>query len=163
MKKDELCFSLMRFVLEAIKRNADPYPAETLYKLVISLQIHLSLKGREILFLQDREFVVLTNTLDTRMKQLSSQGIRVRSKTKSSVEQMKKPSGSLCQERTPLKKLLDIVIWITFPSLDYILPYKLTRNLRYEPNVLPVDSDLRIYGKCFVLCYTFFRNATVDS
>ncbi len=68
MTKDELCFSLTRFVLEARKRNGDPYPAETLYGFVISLQLYLSLNGREIRFLQDEDFVVLKNTLDTRMK-----------------------------------------------------------------------------------------------
>ena len=68
MTKNELCCSLTRFVLEARKRNADPYPAETLYDLVLSFQLNLSLKGREIRFLQDKEFVVLKNTLDTRMQ-----------------------------------------------------------------------------------------------
>ncbi len=44
------------------------------------------------------------------------------------------------------QKLLGTVLWIKFLSLDYILPYKLARNLRYEGYCLPVDSDLRIYG-----------------
>ncbi len=62
MTKDELCFSFTRFAVEATKCNGDPYPAETLHELVTSLQLHLSVNGREIRFLQDKEFLVLKNT-----------------------------------------------------------------------------------------------------
>ncbi|XP_022095363.1 uncharacterized protein LOC110981782 [Acanthaster planci] len=70
MTKDELCFSLTRFVSEAKKQNRDPYPAEILYEIVISIQMYLWMNGQDMKFLNDEEFTVLKNTLDTRMKEL---------------------------------------------------------------------------------------------
>jgi hypothetical protein len=77
MTKDELCFSLSRFVLEARKQSGDEYPAETLYDLVISLQLYLSSCGRELKLLDDHDFVTLKNTLDARMKELTAIGMWV--------------------------------------------------------------------------------------
>ncbi len=65
MTKDEICFCLIRFVLEARKKSGEPYPAETLYEIVISLQLYLAMNGREMRLLSDPEFVALKNTLDT--------------------------------------------------------------------------------------------------
>jgi hypothetical protein len=48
MTNDELCFALTRFVLEAKKSSADPYPAETLYQLIMALQMYLSVHSREV-------------------------------------------------------------------------------------------------------------------
>jgi hypothetical protein len=38
MSKDELSFSITRFIMEANKITGEAYPAETLYEIVISLQ-----------------------------------------------------------------------------------------------------------------------------
>ncbi len=142
MTKDELCFSLTRFVLEARKRNGDPYPAETLYELVISLQLHLSLNGREMRFLQDKEFVVLKNTLDTRMKELSSQGIRVRRKQDEVISEADEETlwKSVLGEDTP-QKLLDTVLYLF--GLHFALRVgQEHRNLRYGPeSQITVQQD----------------------
>ena len=76
MTKDELCYALTRFVLEVRKKNGDEYPSETLYELVISLQLYLATKGAQVKFLTDEAFISLQNTLDTQMKVLASQGKR---------------------------------------------------------------------------------------
>ena len=78
MTKDELCFSLTRFILEAKKRSGMPYPAETVYDILICIQLYLSQNGREMKFLEDPEFVTLKNTLDQKMKELTQKGITVR-------------------------------------------------------------------------------------
>ena len=59
MTKDELCHSLSRFVLEARKRSGEDYPAETVYELIISLQLYLTSEGKEYKFLVDKEFVII--------------------------------------------------------------------------------------------------------
>ena len=77
ISKDDLCYSLMQFVLEARKQSGEDYPAESLYEMVICLQIYLSSKGKEYKFLDDDAFIPLKNTLDSKMKELSSAGKRV--------------------------------------------------------------------------------------
>ena len=47
MTKDELCYALSRFVLEVKKVNGDDYPRNTLYELVICIQLHISTLGKE--------------------------------------------------------------------------------------------------------------------
>ena len=58
---DELCYSLIRFVLEVKKQNGDDSPTETIYDLVIS---YIAMQGTEVNFLQDAVFVPLRNTVD---------------------------------------------------------------------------------------------------
>ena len=80
MTEDELCFQLIRFILEAKKANGEPYPEETLNEIVISLQLLSYVHGREMKLINDHEFVTLKNTLDSRMKDLAAEGICVRRK-----------------------------------------------------------------------------------
>ena len=72
MTTDELCYTLARFVLEVRKVNGQEYLSETLFELVLSIQLYLSIHGIEYHLLQDDECVSLKNTLDTRMKELGS-------------------------------------------------------------------------------------------
>ena len=113
MTKDELLFSLTRFVLEAKKQSGDYYPAETLYELIISLQMYLSCNGRELKFLSDPFFQVLKNTLDSRMKQLSAKGIRAPRKRADviTLEEEEKMWGSVLGEETP-QQLLDTLVYM---------------------------------------------------
>ena len=114
MTKDELCFSLTRFILEAKKANGEPYPAETLYEIVISLQLHLSVHRREMKLINDPEFVTLKNTLDSRMKDLASEGICVRRKQAAIItedEEEKMWRSGVLGDDTP-RKLLDTVIYL---------------------------------------------------
>ncbi|CAG2252454.1 unnamed protein product [Mytilus edulis] len=46
MTKDELCYSLSRFVCEVIKENGEDYPGQTLYEILINIQMHFEQKGK---------------------------------------------------------------------------------------------------------------------
>ena len=62
-------------MLEVRKKNGDNYPAETLYEVLICIQLYLTMPGRVIKLLDEGNFLKLRNTLDNRMKELSSLGI----------------------------------------------------------------------------------------
>ena len=70
----ELVYALKRFILEVRKKNGDIYPAETLYELVICLQMFLNCKGRSVKFIDDPEYIEVRHCLDNRMKELSREG-----------------------------------------------------------------------------------------
>ena len=76
MTKDDLCFALSRFIHEVRKQNGDNYPSETLYELIISIQLYLASHGKEYRFLQDEAFVSLKNTIDSRMTFLAVSGFQ---------------------------------------------------------------------------------------
>ena len=62
------------------KQSGDDYPAETLYEIIISIQLYFSKYSREMKLLSHDEFTPLKNCLDNRMKELSSQGMRTEKK-----------------------------------------------------------------------------------
>lgn len=62
------------FISEVRKQNGEYYPSDTLYELIISLQIYLHMHKRYLKFLEDLFFLSLRNCLDNRMKFLASQG-----------------------------------------------------------------------------------------
>ena len=72
---EELNYSLCRFIHEVRKKNGDNYPAETLYDIVICLQLYMAMYGREVRLIEDEDFIQVCNTLDNRMKELSRCGI----------------------------------------------------------------------------------------
>ena len=39
MTHDELCFTLTRFLLEVRKQSGENYPSDTLYEILISIQV----------------------------------------------------------------------------------------------------------------------------
>jgi integrase len=80
MTKDELNYSISRFICEVKKKNGDDYPGETLHELVISLQLHFDLKGKPLKFLNDPDFMQLKNTLDGVMKDRAKAGLGIRRK-----------------------------------------------------------------------------------
>ena len=63
----EMVYALKRFIVEVHKQNGEEYPAETLYELVICLQMFLNSKGKN-------DYVEVHNCLDNRMKELSCNG-----------------------------------------------------------------------------------------
>ena len=69
---DELVYVFTCFILEVKKQNGEDYPAETLYELVIYLQLFIN--GRKLKLLDDEKFVNVCNCLDNRMKDLSREG-----------------------------------------------------------------------------------------
>ena len=71
----ELAYALCRFIHEVRKKNGDNYPAETLYDIIICLQLYMAMYGKEVHLLEDEQFIPVRNTLDNRMKELSHSGI----------------------------------------------------------------------------------------
>ncbi len=69
-----LCETLCTFVVEVRNQRGGFYPRETLYSLMIMIQMYLSTKGWTVRFLQENQFVKLKNMLDNQMKDLSKQG-----------------------------------------------------------------------------------------
>ena len=53
----ELNFALCCFIHEVSKKNGDCYPAESLYDIVIYLQLYMCMYGRELCFLEDDPFI----------------------------------------------------------------------------------------------------------
>lgn len=74
MTEEEICFNVCRFILEVRKQNGDDYPADTLYELLLSLQHYMRVNGRKVKFLDDECFLPIRNSLDNRMKYLTSIG-----------------------------------------------------------------------------------------
>ena len=66
--KDELNFSLSRFICEIKKQYSEEYHRDTLYELVICLQLHFELQGTLYKFLSNLLFLELKNTLDRKMQ-----------------------------------------------------------------------------------------------
>ena len=75
MDKSLLNYALCWFILEVTNERNELYPQETLYSLVMALQMYFHSQGVYHKFLQDSAFVEVRNTLDNRMKSLSKQGL----------------------------------------------------------------------------------------
>ena len=71
---EELNFSLSRFLLEVRKKSGEKYPAESLYEIVICLQLNMTMNGKIHTLLDPGHFMQLCNTLDNRMKELCKLG-----------------------------------------------------------------------------------------
>lgn len=56
MTDDELCFPLSRFVLEVRNSSDNEYPPQTIYEIIISIQLFFATKGREVKLLKDEQF-----------------------------------------------------------------------------------------------------------
>ena len=114
MTTDELCYSLTRFVLEVRKPDGQNYPSQTLYEMIISIQAYLATQGIELKLLKDERFLPLRNTLDTRMKELSEQGItapRRQAEVITYEEEEKMWSDGILGEDTP-KQLGNTVLYL---------------------------------------------------
>ena len=63
MTKDELCYSLGRFVTDVKKQNGEDNPGSTLHELIISLQLALDVDYCKVFkFLDDDDLVQPRNT-----------------------------------------------------------------------------------------------------
>ncbi len=74
MSKSELSYALCRFLLEVTNEKSKQYPRETLYSILIALQMYFNSKGVYYKFMQDADFTDIHNTLDNTMKKLSKLG-----------------------------------------------------------------------------------------
>ena len=68
MTIDEINYSVSRFICEVKKMDGTEYPADTLYSLVISVQLYMDSIGKPYKFLNDESFIQIKNTLDNVMK-----------------------------------------------------------------------------------------------
>ena len=81
MSDKDLDNYISQFVHEAVKRNGTPYPPNSLYQLVVSIQQHLRESGRpKVSFFDSPMFDTLRKSLDARMKELTVQGLGVERK-----------------------------------------------------------------------------------
>ena len=67
----ERVYALKHFIMEVRKQSGEVYPAETLYEVVICLQMYLNSRGINVKLLDDPDYVEVRNCLDNRMKELS--------------------------------------------------------------------------------------------
>lgn len=74
MSKKDLVYALSHFILEVKKKTGQLYPTETLYELVITLQMYCHMHGKYYKFIDDEEFLTLRNVLNNRMKYLAQNG-----------------------------------------------------------------------------------------
>ena len=64
-----------RFITEVKKVNGNPYPAKTLYDIVICVQFQLELMGFCYKLLNDDDFRQIKWSLDNIMKMHTSEGV----------------------------------------------------------------------------------------
>lgn len=70
----DVTYALKRFILEVRKKDGEYYPSDTLYDLIVSLQMYLHMAGRMVKFFDDPQFQEVTHVSDNQMKFLASQG-----------------------------------------------------------------------------------------
>ena len=142
MMKAELCHALSRFVLEVRKTNGEDYPAETMYEIIISLQMYLESNGRVLKLLNDEEFTPLKNTLDAKMKELSAAGKRCQHKKAGIITETEEEllwSKGVLGTHTP-RKLVDTMLYLL--GLHFALRAgKEHRQLRFVDSQLSVEID----------------------
>ena len=113
MSKDELCHVLSRFILEVKKKDGTDYPCESIYDLIIAIQMYLHTNGKEYKLLNDKEFVSLTNVVNAKMCQLSKEGKRVQRRQAEAItyeEEDKMWQDGILGDQSP-KQLVDTVLY----------------------------------------------------
>lgn len=142
MTKDEICFCLSRFVLEVKKENGEPYPSETVYEMLISIQLYFDMHGREMKFFSDPEFITLRNIVDTHMKQLASNGYKARRRQAEVIEQDEEEKlweKGVLGDSTP-QKLVDTVLYLF--GLHFALRAgQEHRSIRFHKSQVSLQSD----------------------
>ncbi len=80
VNKSELSATLCQFLTEVHHYDGHDYPGNTLYSIVVMLQLHFEKKGRVFKLINDPKFVKVKNTLDNLMKKWVSQRVSSTSK-----------------------------------------------------------------------------------
>ena len=75
MTKDEINYTVSRFIMEICKKNGEKYPGCSLKQIVLCLQFYLNKFGVNWKLLADPDFMQLRNTLDNTMKDTAKSGI----------------------------------------------------------------------------------------
>ena len=71
---EDMNFAISHFILEIRKKSGAEYPAETLYDIVICLQLYMAMNGKVVKILDEVKCGQIHNTLDNHMKELSHRG-----------------------------------------------------------------------------------------
>ncbi|CAC5398261.1 unnamed protein product [Mytilus coruscus] len=97
MSLDELNYSISRFICEVRKTDGTEYPPDTLYSLVICLQLYMDTLGYNHKFLSDSSFIQIKNSLDNVMKLRAEVRVPKKQAEEISLEEEEKiwASGSL--------------------------------------------------------------------
>ena len=77
---EEINYAMPRFIAEVRKQDGSLYPPNSLWQLVVGLQIYLRMKGRPVRFLHDDNFAHVKYSLDYHMKERPEKGVRCRQK-----------------------------------------------------------------------------------
>ena len=75
MPKESIVKVLCFFIHEVRDKSGNCYNRDTLYDLITMINCYFKQKGKDFSFYDDSDFFVLKNTLDNRMKELSSEGL----------------------------------------------------------------------------------------
>ena len=143
MSAAELSSWLTPFILEARKKNGDPYPPNTLYHIVMGLVRHLRWSGRNIDVLKDKEFANFRASLDAEMKRLQSTGL---GSTKRQAEVISVQEEDILWQQGLLgdsspQVLLDTMVF--YCSMYFALRSgKEHRQLRHDPCQIEVVEDV---------------------
>ena len=109
----ELNHYLSFFIVEVRNQKGGEYRPNTLYEIIISIQHYLRQKGNFVRFLDDEEFQGLRSVLDSKMKNLSKQGLgikRVQADVISESQEYYLWENGYLGDDTP-QKLLDTLIF----------------------------------------------------
>ena len=68
---------MLHFILEDRRKDAKPYPPNTLHQLVCGILCYVRELKPDIDFFKDKEFAGLRRTLDAEMKSLRAQGLGI--------------------------------------------------------------------------------------
>lgn len=143
MTKDELCYTLSRFVCEAKKQNGEDYPGDTLYELIISIQLSLEVDcGRQYKFLNDKAFSQLKNTLDSTMKERAASGLSLKRRQAEviSIEEENSLWDKGVLGTSSPQQLLDTVIYLF--GINFALrAAKEHKNLRWNNSQIQLMTD----------------------
>ncbi len=150
MEDVTLCETLCKFVVEVRNQRGQFYLRETLYSLLIMIQMFLSTKGRSVHFLQELQFVKLRNTLDNQMKVLSKDGF-ITAKNKAAVITLSQENtmwaDGILGDSTPQKLLF---------TLMYLLGLQFALRAGEEHKSLKIGKQLSLQldpetgGECLV-------------
>ena len=112
--KEEINYSLCRFVCEVRKQDGTEYPSKTTYEIITSLQKYLEMKGVYVKFLDDVVFKESKLVLDSEMKRKTTEGQNKPVKQAEVIGHDQKDvfwEKGLLGEDTP-KQLLDTMIYL---------------------------------------------------
>ena len=135
MTKDEINYSVSRFLCEIRKVNKADYPGDTLHEMVICLQLYFEQIGKPYKLLQDPHFIQLRNTLDGLMQDRAKAGLGIRRRQAQIITQQEEDlmweKGVLgTSDASRLLKTMVYMLGVNFAlraAQDH-------RNLRWSPN-----------------------------